>query len=73
LRDRFHLLIFVLHLYRCFFEFPSGIRHLCTTMPWTIWPALVVLWGVCWMFIVDWSDGGSWMWQPDGLFGGMHP
>ncbi len=20
-------------------------------MPWTIWPALVVLWGVCWMFI----------------------
>lgn len=21
-----------------------------TTMPWTIWPALVVLWGVCWMF-----------------------
>jgi hypothetical protein len=19
-------------------------------MPWTIWPALVVLWGVCWMF-----------------------
>ncbi|KAK0660110.1 hypothetical protein QBC41DRAFT_43713 [Cercophora samala] len=27
------------------------MRHLCTTMPWTIWPALVVLWGVCWMFI----------------------
>ena len=22
----------------------------CLTMPWTIWPALVVLWGVCWMF-----------------------
>ncbi|KAI8679318.1 C2H2-type domain-containing protein [Fusarium keratoplasticum] len=19
-------------------------------MPWTIWPALIVLWGVCWMF-----------------------
>jgi hypothetical protein len=35
----------------CLFnEFPNGIRHLCTTMPWTIWPALVVLWGVCWMF-----------------------
>lgn len=31
-------------------EFPSGQRYLCTTMPWTIWPALVVLWGVCWMF-----------------------
>ncbi|KAF7563645.1 hypothetical protein G7046_g453 [Stylonectria norvegica] len=31
-------------------EFPHAMRHLCTTMPWTIWPALVVLWGVCWMF-----------------------
>ncbi|CAH0019842.1 unnamed protein product [Clonostachys rhizophaga] len=31
-------------------EFPHAVRHLCTTMPWTIWPALVVLWGVCWMF-----------------------
>lgn len=25
-------------------------RPPCTTMPWTIWPALMVLWGVCWMF-----------------------
>ncbi|KAK4187010.1 hypothetical protein QBC35DRAFT_251150 [Podospora australis] len=32
------------------FQFPRGMRHLCTTMPWTIWPVLVVLWGVCWMF-----------------------
>ncbi|KAH6995624.1 hypothetical protein BKA56DRAFT_138277 [Ilyonectria sp. MPI-CAGE-AT-0026] len=31
-------------------KFPGGRRYLCTTMPWTIWPALVVLWGVCWMF-----------------------
>ncbi|KAK4224508.1 hypothetical protein QBC38DRAFT_15818 [Podospora fimiseda] len=31
-------------------EFPCNMRHPCTTMPWTIWPALVVLWGVCWMF-----------------------
>ncbi|VUC32681.1 unnamed protein product [Clonostachys rosea] len=31
-------------------EFPHAVRHLCTTMPWTIWPSLVVLWGVCWMF-----------------------
>lgn len=30
--------------------FPGRIRPPCTTMPWTIWPALVVLWGVCWMF-----------------------
>lgn len=31
-------------------EFPNRQRPLCTTMPWTIWPSLVVLWGVCWMF-----------------------
>ncbi|KAL9114708.1 MAG: hypothetical protein Q9227_001386, partial [Pyrenula ochraceoflavens] len=31
-------------------EFPNRFRPPCTTMPWTIWPALVVLWGVCWMF-----------------------
>ena len=30
--------------------FPGRIRPPCTTMPWTVWPALVVLWGVCWMF-----------------------
>ncbi|KAH6855897.1 hypothetical protein B0I37DRAFT_366063 [Chaetomium sp. MPI-CAGE-AT-0009] len=39
------------------FEFPGGLRHLCTTMPWTIWPALVVLWGVCWMFIQQQHGG----------------
>jgi hypothetical protein len=33
-----------------FSEFPNSMRPPCTTMPWTIWPALVVLWGVCWMF-----------------------
>ncbi|KAI8689559.1 C2H2-type domain-containing protein [Fusarium sp. Ph1] len=31
-------------------EFPGRIRPPCTTMPWIIWPALMVLWGVCWMF-----------------------
>jgi len=30
--------------------FPNRRRPPCTTMPWNIWPALVVLWGVCWMF-----------------------
>jgi len=29
-------------------------------MPWTIWPALAVLWGVCWMFYEEpmwnWGD-----------------
>lgn len=33
-----------------FSEFPNKFRPPCTTMPWNIWPALVVLWGVCWMF-----------------------
>jgi len=42
--------IYLLLLYFSFSEFPSRLRPLCTTMPWTIWPALVVLWGVCWMF-----------------------
>lgn len=52
----FETLVYLL-LFYCFFnEFPSGIRHLCTTMPWTIWPALVVLWGVCWMFIQSRAD-----------------
>ncbi|KAF5657236.1 hypothetical protein FCIRC_13329 [Fusarium circinatum] len=39
-----------------FFEFPNNIRHTCTTMPWTILPALLVLWGVCWMFIIGSSQ-----------------
>jgi hypothetical protein len=43
-------LIYVITFFCLFSEFPNGMRHLCTTMPWTIWPALVVLWGVCWMF-----------------------
>ena len=44
------LLIYLIVFLCCFFEFPDGIRHICTTMPWTIWPSLLVLWGVCWMF-----------------------
>lgn len=42
--------IYAVIFFWLFDEFPNGIRDLCTTMPWTIWPALVVLWGVCWMF-----------------------
>ncbi|CAJ0546543.1 Ff.00g011700.m01.CDS01 [Fusarium sp. VM40] len=37
-------------LVEAIFEFPNNFRHLCTTMPWTIAPALLILWGVCWMF-----------------------
>jgi hypothetical protein len=32
-------------------QFMKRKRPPCLTMPWTIWPSLVVLWGVCWMFI----------------------
>ncbi|KAF5646026.1 hypothetical protein F52700_1975 [Fusarium sp. NRRL 52700] len=38
------------------FEFPNNMRHVCTTMPWTILPALLVLWGVCWMFAIRPGD-----------------
>jgi hypothetical protein len=40
----------LLLLFCKFAEFPNRRRPKCTTMPWTIWPSLVVLWGVCWMF-----------------------
>jgi len=36
---------------RKFGGFQNRQRPRCTTMPWNIWPSLVVLWGVCWMFI----------------------
>lgn len=49
-------------LYFSFSEFPNRLRPLCTTMPWTIWPALVVLWGVCWMFF----DELIWNWEYQG-------
>jgi len=48
----FEPLVYLLLFFCAYFEFPNGMRHICTTMPWTIWPALVVLWGVCWMFPV---------------------
>ena len=47
-------------LFFCFFSvFPNNFRHPCTTMPWTIWPALVVLWGVCWMFYEPSAGNGD--------------
>ncbi len=41
-------------------EFPNRLRPPCTTMPWTIWPALVVLWGVCWMFYDNCDQIRNW-------------
>lgn len=37
---------------RWFSVFPGSVRPLSTTWPWTIRPALAVLWGVCWQFAV---------------------
>lgn len=43
-------LLYLFTFYVCFTIFPDALRHVCTTMPWTIRPSLVILWGVCWMF-----------------------
>jgi hypothetical protein len=49
------MLIYVLQ-YLLFSEFPNRLRPPCTTMPWNIWPSLVVLWGVCWMFYKEFAS-----------------
>lgn len=41
------------------------LRPSSPSMPWTIWPALVVLWGVCWMF---WHRPGSPIVSESGLW-----
>ena len=46
-------------LFRNISIFPGTIRPRCTTMPWTIWPALAVLWGVCWMFYPPHAANGQ--------------
>ena len=48
------LLLSILRFLLCcskFGGFQNRQRPRCTTMPWNIWPSLVVLWGVCWMFV----------------------
>jgi hypothetical protein len=51
--------VLYLLLYLSFSEFPNRLRPPCTTMPWTIWPVLVVPWGVCWMFYEELSWNGE--------------
>lgn len=48
----FSVFVFLEGLLIFWFKFPrwGKKRPPCTTMPWTIPPALAVLWGVCWMF-----------------------
>ena len=49
--SQFWRLVYLVFLSLCdYSEFPRGWRPPCTTMPWNIRPALLVLWGVCWMF-----------------------
>ncbi len=38
-------------------EVLKDFRHRCTTMPWTIRLALMVLWGVCWIFYGPYDYG----------------
>jgi hypothetical protein len=66
-----HLLIFCKYA-----EFPNRRRPKCTTMPWNIWPSLVVLWGVCWMFYTPSSHQDDISNQPysnDEYFPIFHP
>ena len=60
-------LIYLVAFFFHFSEFPNGVRHSCTTMPWTIIPSLAVLWGVCWMFYP--SESGNFS-SPDDLLHG---
>jgi len=46
-------------LFRNLSIFPGTIRPRCTTMPWTIWPSLAVLSGVCWMFYPPHAADGT--------------
>jgi hypothetical protein len=62
-------------LFGKFAEFPNRRRPKCTTMPWNIWPSLVVLWGVCWMFYPypDNQDTPNEFLQYDEYFPVFHP
>ncbi|CAG8953324.1 hypothetical protein HYFRA_00003533 [Hymenoscyphus fraxineus] len=43
-----------------FFEWPGGKRPLNSTWPWAdVKPSLLVLWGVCWMFVIPTLEVGS--------------
>ena len=78
---RLRLWLFLLWLFECLriralsfrahFRPFKGKRYECTTMPWTVWPSLVVLWGVCWMFygspLAARSDIPAWLDRMDTL------
>ena len=55
------LLAQALHAWISINEWPDSRRFLSTTWPWNVRVALLVLWGVCWMFIIystpDRDDG----------------
>ncbi|TAQ88062.1 hypothetical protein B7494_g3591 [Chlorociboria aeruginascens] len=48
-----------------FFEWPGGQRPLNSTWPWTgVRPSLLVIWGVCWMFVMAHPRLGYWEESP---------
>ncbi|EAT88544.1 hypothetical protein SNOG_03339 [Parastagonospora nodorum SN15] len=47
---RLQMLVVLLLLCGKFSGVSDNDQPMCTTMPWNIRPALIVLWGVCWMF-----------------------
>jgi len=47
---RLQMLVMLLLLFCKFSGISENDQPMCITMPWNIRPALIVLWGVCWMF-----------------------
>lgn len=47
---RLRIFLEFLYIFCKFSGFSDSHQPVCMTMPWNIRPALVVLWGVCWMF-----------------------
>ena len=47
---RLQMFVVLLFLFSKFSGISDNDQPMCTTMPWNIRPALIVLWGVCWMF-----------------------
>jgi hypothetical protein len=47
---RLQMFVVLLFLFCKFSGISDNDQPMCITMPWNIRPALIVLWGVCWMF-----------------------
>lgn len=47
---RLQMFVVLLLLFCKFSGISDNDQPMCITIPWNIRPALIVLWGVCWMF-----------------------